>query len=192
MSNTRQQVPSNIYWRRRLAVLGGLVVLVVVVVLIIVRPGFAGTATPEPEPEIAVEVIKPPDCLPSQIELVAKTDQSSYGAGENPQLWLGVTNTSSLECTLGVGTDQQRYVVTSGDDRIWASDDCQTDSVPYDITLGPGETQETTALAWDRTRSTTETCEAERPVMPGGGASYHLGVSLGAVSSEETKQFLLN
>jgi len=89
MSNTRQQVPSNIYWRRRLTVLGGLVILIVVVVLIIVRPGFGGPGTPEPEPEVAVEVIKPPSCLPSQIELVAMTDQSSYDAGLNPQLWLG-------------------------------------------------------------------------------------------------------
>ena len=61
-----------------------------------------------------------------------------------------------------------------------------------EITVAPNEGQETTALPWDRTRSTPDTCNDERPVMPGGGASYHLTVSLGDVSSPETKQFLLD
>lgn len=187
-------VPQSVYWRRRFAVLGGLVAVIIVVVLIIVRPGFGNSAAeaPEPDPEVAVEVLTPPDCLPGQLELVAKTDQSSYASGEAPQLWLSVTNVSSQECTLAVGTDQQRYVITSGDDQIWASDDCQEISNPMEITLAPNEVQETTALPWDRTRSTPDTCNDERPVMPGGGASYHLTVSLGDVSSPETKQFLLD
>jgi hypothetical protein len=194
MSQVNHSLPSSVYWRRRLVVLGGLFVVIAVIVLIIVRPGFGTTATdPEPAGDPVAEVVTVANCLPSQIELVAKTDQSTYDSGIAPQLWLSVTNTSSVECTVAVGTDQQRYVVTSGDDQIWASDDCQTTSAPMEITLTPGEQQETTALQWDRTRSTPETCDdVARPTMPGGGASYHLEVFLGDVGSGDTKQFLLN
>jgi len=183
-----------VYRRRRLAVLGGLLAVIVVIVLIIVRPGFGGPQTAEPDPseDIMLEVVAPPDCLPTQLELVAKTDQSSYDSGVQPQVWLAVTNTSSLECSVAVGTERQRYVITSGEDQIWASDDCQEVSAPLEIVLGPGESQETGSIPWDRTRSTPDTCDGERPTMPGGGSSYHLRVSLGEVSSQETKQFLLN
>ena len=192
MSQAQRPVSATVYWRRRLAVLGGLVAVIGVVVLIIVQPGSGGTPAPEPETSVALPVVAPPDCLPSQIELTAMTDQSNYSSGVAPQLWLRVTNISGLECTMAVGTDQQRYVITSGDDQIWASDDCQTTSVPMDITLAPGEAQETTPLAWDRTRSAADTCEADRPAMPGGGASYHLTIYLGDIASAETKQFLLD
>jgi hypothetical protein len=172
--------------------LGGLAAIIGVVVLIIVQPGSGGTSSPEPETEMALPVAVSPDCLSSQIELTARTDQSNYSPGVAPQLWLRVTNISGLECTIAVGTDQQRYVVTSGDDEIWASDDCQTAFVPMDITLAPGEAQETTPLAWDRTRSATDTCEGNRPEMKAEGSSYHLTTYLGDIVSAETKQFLLD
>ena len=127
------------------------------------------------------------------MELTAETNQSSYNAGIAPELWLSVKNISAVECSLSVGTDVQRYVVTSGDDQIWSSDDCQTIFNSAEVTLTPGQEQSTTSLSWDRTRSTPETCEdVTRPVMPGGGASYHLRVYLGDLQSKDTKQFLLN
>jgi hypothetical protein len=59
------------------------------------------------------------------------------------------------------------------------------------MTLAPGSEQETSAIPWDRTRSTPDTCDTNRPVMPSGGASYHLSVFLGDQESAATKQFLL-
>jgi hypothetical protein len=104
-----------------------------------------------------------------------------------------VKNISSTECTLAVGTDVQRYVITSGDDQIWASDDCQKIRTPFEITAEPGVENETEPLPWDRTRSTPQTCDSpSRPLMPGGGASYNLRVYLGEVASEEARRFFLN
>ncbi len=182
------------YWRRRLVVLGGLLVVIAVIVLIVVGPGFGqGGNNPVATELEMVEEIAPPDCLPSQLELTARTDKQTYEPSEVPQMWLMVKNISTAECTLAVGTDVQRYVITSGEDQIWASDDCQKIQTPLDMVAKPGVENETEALTWDRTRSTPETCDSpSRPVMPGGGSSYHLRVSLGDVSSVETRQFLLN
>ena len=192
MSQAQRPLPASVYWRRRLVVFGGLLAVIAVIVLIVVRPGFGTTAEPvEEEVTEELAVVEVPNCLPSQLELTARTDQTSYDAGVNPQLWMGVKNISAVECSVDVGTDVQKYVVSSGPDLIWSSDDCQTDSVPFEITLPPGSEQETSSIPWDRTRSTPDTCGGERPAMPAGGASYHLTVHLGSLESAETKQFLL-
>ena len=191
MSQAQRPLPASVYWRRRLVVFGGLLAVIAVVVLIVVRPGFGTTAEPAEEITEELAVVEVPTCLPSQLEITARTDQSSYEAGMNPQLWMGVKNVSAVECRVNVGTDVQKYVISSGPDLIWSSDDCQTGAVPYEITLAPGSEQETTSIPWDRTRSAPETCNGERPTMPAGGASYHLSVELGSLTSAETKQFLL-
>jgi len=198
MSQVRRPLPASVYWRRRIVVLGGLLAIVAIIVLIVVRPGFgSGASAPTPAPVEVEETLVIPPCLPAQLQLSAMTDKLRYDAGEAPQLWLMVKNTSSTQCVLQVGTDVQRYVITSGPqsspDQIWASDDCQKIRTPYEITLRPGQEMGTEAIPWDRTRSTPQTCDSpSRPLMPGGGASYHLRVYLGELSSAETRQFLLN
>ena len=194
MAGVQRPLPRSVYRRRRLAVLGGLLAVIVVVVLIIVRPGFGEPAPQEvdeadPTPEVT-EVV--PACEPGQIQLTANTNEVRYNPGEIPQLWLTVENIGFVECSLEVGTNVQEYRITSGSDRIWSSKDCQRGGVPLTITLPPGESRSTEAIPWDRTRSSETTCDDARPIMPGGGASYHLRVFLGDLQSEETRQFILN
>jgi hypothetical protein len=192
MSQVRP-LPASVYRRRRIVVLGGLLLIVAVIALIIVRPGFGvEQAAVEPEDTGMLEVVEIPSCLPSQIELVAKTDQTTYSPGAIPQLWLSVTNTSSVDCRLQVGTDVQKYLITSGPEEIWVSTDCQETSEPLWQTLRAGEQQETISISWNRVRSSPETCDsASRPAVKAEGASYHLRVFLGSVASQDTKQFIL-
>lgn len=193
MSQVSRPLPPSVYWRRRLVVLGGLLVIIVVVSLIIVGPGFGQGGATEAPPTEVVEVEEPPDCMPGQLELTARTDKLRYAAGEQPQLWFTVKNISTTECTLSAGTDIQRYVITSGPDQIWASDDCQTMRTPYRTPLKPGEEDGNPPIPWDRTRSTPETCDSpSRPQAKAAGASYHLRVYLGNAESAETRQFLLD
>jgi hypothetical protein len=194
MSGYQQPLPPSVYRRRRLAVFGGLLALVVVIVLIIVRPGFGETAQPggdeaEMEEEVAAP---PPPCTASQISLTAQTDASRYNPGDFPQLWLKVENVGFADCELEVGALAQEYLITSGTDRVWSSKDCQEGGEMSKIVLKPGETRETSSIVWDRTRSSETTCDDARPIMPGGGATYHLRVFLGEFQSEETRRFILN
>ena len=175
--------------------LGGLLALVVVIVLIIVRPGFGENAQPEVDEEEIVEVEEaapPPPCTSSQIKLTAHTEVARYNPGEIPQLWMTIENVGFAECEIDVSTTKQEFRITSGSDRIWSSADCQQGGVPMTITLQPGQSRSTESISWDRTRSSATTCDEARPIMPGGGASYHLRVFLGDFQSEETRQFILN
>lgn len=194
----------SVYLRRRLIVLLGIVAVIAAVTLMIIRPGSnSGSAgevskvevpsdlSEKPETPAADEEATTPMCDSNALAVTAETDQGSYGPGEIPQLSLTVTNTSKEKCIADLGTAGMSFTVTSGADEVWRSTDCQTakDSLP--VELAAGETLETETIAWDRTRSSTETCEITRDPVWADGASYHLSASVAGVKSETTAQFLL-
>ncbi len=196
--------PASVYWRRRLVLLFGFVAVIAVVVLIVVRPG-AGSATgsgsaPDGQAGGGSASSSAPDdgaaadgtCDPDRISLGAITDAANYGAEQQPLLSMSIMNSGSEPCRFDVGTADMEYVITSGDDRIWSSKDCQTDPASDLRELEPGVALTTAPIPWDRTRSTTDTCAGERPAVGAGGASYHLDVTLGEAASEDTRQFILN
>src|SRR5690606_29196167 len=104
---------------------------------------------------------------------------------------MSITNNGAVACVMDVGTDLQVYEITSGSELYWKSTDCQTEETPQKVALEPGVAQSTTPIPWDRTRSSAATCTSERPPVTAGGASYHLTVHLGELTSEDTAQFLL-
>ncbi|MFF2634203.1 hypothetical protein ACFVR6_15075 [Microbacterium sp. NPDC058021] len=133
------------------------------------------------------------ECERSAIEVTGLTDKTSYAAGEKPQLTISLTNTGAEACTLNVGTTTQVFTISSGDDVWWRSTDCQTEPSDQTVTIDAGQSvTSVTPLTWDRTRSSVSTCgETDRQTAPGGGASFHLRVSIGGVDSSESTQFLL-
>jgi hypothetical protein len=52
--------------------------------------------------------------------------------------------------------------------------------------MEPGVTRQTEAITWDRTRSSTDTCDGTRPAAVAGpdGPTYKLQVRLGTLESE--------
>ncbi len=210
MSSIRNPVgpqPPNVYWRRRLIVLIGIVAVIVVILLIVFAPkggspSAADTKTPSPH---ATDPNPDPSftggatdaasgaCAPSVITITPITDAASYAAGTQPQLSMSITNSGAKACSIDVGTKAQDYIITSGADSIWNSADCQTDATSSVQTLQPGKTLTTQPFPWSRTRSSKDTCSAPNPAqVTAGGASYHLQVKLGNVTSKGTKQFVLN
>lgn len=191
---------SRVYWRRRLLVGLGLVAVIIVIILIIVKPG-SGTPAPTPKPGTtnssgtpSSTSTNPADataCDPAKVTVEASTDSTSYDAGVNPALSFTLKSLMTTPCTLAVGTDVQEYKVTSGDELIWTSKDCQTDNVPATIVLQPGVPKAGPAITWDRTRSSTDTCNSTRDPVIAGGASYHLTVVVGSLTSTNDRQFLL-
>ena len=133
----------QVYRRRRLVVLLGLIAVVIAVVLIIVRPGGAqgepdtsgaptaspvGTPEPTTIPTEATAADGDP-CSPEQITVEPITDKTVYEAGEQPQLSVTITNTGKNVCVLNAGTAAQVFTIKSGDEQYWTSTDCQTDAV---------------------------------------------------------------
>lgn len=142
-------------------------------------------STPDPSVEPTIGA-----CATRDIAVFALTDQAEYGAGENPQLTIELTNEGTASCYLNVGTTQQVFVITSGSDMWWRSTDCQTEPSDQVVQLDPGQTISSAApLVWDRTRSSPETCDAGRQnALPG---TYHLSVVVGGIGADDPARFVL-
>ena len=197
-------LPKSVYWRRRAVLL--VVLLAIIAIIAIIAWPRGGGATPSPAPGAGAgsgATSSPPTagatggpvdgdvCDPSKIDITAETDASNYDAGVNPQLWLTITSRQTTECVLSAGTDVQEYRITSGDELIWSSVDCQVDPVAFEQILKPGVPVSAPPITWDRTRSSPDTCDAEREPVIAEGASYHLEVTVGDLESKTSKQFLL-
>jgi hypothetical protein len=204
MSTFRNPVgpqPTKIYWRRRLVVILGLLAVIVIISLIVFRPGNdkpQTAADTKPSSSATPASTEAPagddaECAEGVVDVVPITDAGDYGADQQPLLSLSITNTGTTACTFNAGTDAQEYVVTSGEEKIWSSKDCQTEPVANAQVLEPGVALTTTPFPWDRTRSAADTCDStDRPSVTAGGASYHLEVTINGVTSADTKQFILN
>lgn len=219
MSSLRHPVGPEkpvVYWRRRALVLGALLVVVLVVVLIVVGRGNGATsAAPSasasagagagsgagassagsagsgsgssrsaaPKPAAA----DGSTCTKDQIVLTPVLDKSAYGSTEDPKIAMSIKNS----CHLDLGSAQQVLTISSGQEQYWSSKDCQTGGTNQDVTIKSGQTLTTPAIAWDRTRSSTSTCDSSRPAVTAGGASYHLQVAVGNLESKTSVQFIL-
>jgi len=151
----------------------------------------AADATNEPADD--ADAAAGPTCAAGDIELKPILDKSSYASTELPQIAMSITNTGGADCVIDLGSNQQKLVVSSGEEQYWSSKDCQVNGTDQDVTLTAGQTLETPAIAWDRTRSSTDTCDSEsREPVPAGGATYRLTVSVGDITSTDTAPMILN
>lgn len=208
-----------VYRRRRIVLLGGLIIVLaaigVLIWLLIAQPWAGAAERPEPTATASTSATPTPDetstdetpsadpttdesagpvaCEAEDVVVEAVTDADSYEAGVLPQLSIRLTNTGSTDCTMDVGSTTQVFTISSGDDVWWRSTDCQENPSSMLATLAAGATVESaTPVAWDRTRSSVETCADEnRPRATGGGASYHVDVQIGGFSSAGSTQILL-
>ncbi|MFT4214934.1 MAG: hypothetical protein QM622_09185 [Microbacterium sp.] len=150
----------------------------------------SATPTPTPTPTASSTETSLAACSTSSITVLAVTDQDSYGSGELPELSITLSNTSDTACLINVGTATQKFTITSGSDTWWRSTDCQSESSDQVVQLAAGQTvSSVTPLVWDRTRSSTTTCDDSRSNAPAG--YYNLSVSIGGIEAADTKAFQL-
>ena len=122
-----------------------------------------------------------PMCPDSAIKVSVATDALSYPAAVVPGLTISVTNTGSTACARDVGAGALGLLITSGQDRVWSSDDCQKAAPPQLRTIAPGTSQSQT-VAWTRHRS-DKACPTTAPAdaQPG---TYVLTGHAGGVTSK--------
>lgn len=154
-------------------------------------PAPSSNSTDAPADDAPAEVTA---CTADQVTVSAHTDKDTYAAGEKPKLSMTLENTSKVDCTLDVGTGEQLFQIASGKDVYWRSTDCQAQPTNQVVTITAGQKLPSSQpLTWDRTRSSADSCDSgERPGAPAGGASYHLTVEIGGITSTDTAQFILN
>lgn len=148
----------------------------------------SGASSPTPTASAAADGAA---CAKDQIELTPVVDKTSYGPTEDPKIAMSITNTGSNACHIDLGSAQQVLTISSGEEQYWSSKDCQTNGTDQDVTIKAGQKLTTPSIAWDRTRSSTTTCDSARASVTAGGASYHLSVAVGNIQSAKSVQFIL-
>ena len=139
-----------------------------------------------------------PNCNPAQIELVAQVGdengpRDSFGADALPSLWYEIVSTADTPCTFNVGSSVTFFTITSGDETIWSSRQCdRSGDADLVALLEPGIGKRSQPSEWLRVRSSQAGgCGAGQPEVVAGGASYHLRVEVNGVISQNKQQFLL-
>ncbi|MCW2543045.1 MAG: hypothetical protein JWM40_597 [Frankiales bacterium] len=165
-------LPAATYWRRR-----AVIVLAVLAVLLLGRSCLGGSsggnqAPSKPKPSASPSKTAAPSgaapaaCPDSAIKAEASTSESTYAIGSKPKLTLVISNTSSTACTRDMGSGAVEFIVFSGEDRVWSSDDCGSSTGASVVTLAPGARKEVT-FTWAGKRSKPACAGSHEAAKPG-------------------------
>jgi hypothetical protein len=177
----RGPLPPGVYWRRR-----GLTLLGVVLLVFLAsrscgsdgapRAGVSQTPAPSSSSPAVTKTAAPPKKTPSKsatptaatgpctkadLVLNARADADTYPGGRRPVLTIGIKNAGAAPCTYDVGQANREILVTSGNDRVWSSDDCSPGGAAQVVTLQPGAKPTEFSVTWSRQRSRPD-CAGER------------------------------
>jgi hypothetical protein len=139
------------------------------------RAGPTRTATARPGAKVTI-------CPAAAVAVRVHADARSYIGDRRPKFTLEFGNSSRTPCRLDVGPKALELVITSGDDRIWSSDDCYPSRESDVITFAPGKRQ-AVVVTWTRDRSAVG-CPKDRPAAKPG--TYVVTGRVGAVESDGT------
>ena len=148
--------------------------------------------TPTAETEAAPEELEISECLPGTVVVTAEIGDASgevdfdFNPTELPHMWYTITNNSGVDCKFNVGSAVTFFEVTSGNELIWTSRDCDRSSDTNEIgVLKAGATLASPPMPWEKVRSSDTGCGAGQTAVITGGASYFLSVEVNGVLSKE-------
>ena len=119
-----------------------------------------------------------PTC--TAIGVAVSADHTVYAAGVQPKFVLTVTNTSATPCKVDVGTAARGFVVTSGSDRIWSSQDCAKNEPNIQV-FAPKQAV-SYSHSWGLSRSSSAGCAAKgTEARPG---TYKVTAHVGGLTSD--------
>jgi hypothetical protein len=161
--------PPSVYWRRRLVLLGALVVLAALTAWVL-RPGAdkdekaaSGTGHPQTTSPNAAHVSLPPSttqptttqattpkssttksagaapCDQSKLKVAAVVSAPTFHVGDQPTLLLQVMNTGTVPCVQDLADSQVEMRVYNGESRVWGSHDCEIQPGTDARTLAVGQ-----------------------------------------------------
>ncbi|WP_214413250.1 hypothetical protein [Sphaerisporangium fuscum] len=193
----------DVYWRRRVSVLTGALVVVAVVAWACTSasggsddppdgrpkqesltqasppspPARGAAQAPAPVPDRARNPGEP--CGYGDLVLSLHGDSEVYSGGRRPRFMLSLVNIGQVECALDIGPRAVEMRITSGDDRVWSTADCVSGDHTEMRRLRRG-IPEVKIISWDRHRSAPD-CRAARPLARPG--TYVAAARLGSLTS---------
>lgn len=203
---TSKRLPPEVYTRRRIAVLVILVLLIALIwagitaIAAWLTPGSNDQMQlPEGMSESSVVVESGEPCPVGTIVVEAVVGNSegdsqlAFASDQTPHIWFTLTNTNSVDCTFNAGAKVQFFKITSGDQLIWTSKQCdRKDLEDTLVMLASSETIASPPQPWEKVFSSESGCGVEQSPVITGGASYFLDVEVNGELSTNSVQFVLN
>ncbi|HEV2888981.1 MAG TPA: hypothetical protein VGX28_01250 [Frankiaceae bacterium] len=184
----RGPLPPSVYWRRRLVTFGA-VLVVLALLLRACGGGGGGSVTPAPSTSptggatgatgprptgpsgptghATTPAAQVGPCPDTAIVVSARADAQTYPASRRPILTISIANKGAVPCTRDVGQAAREIRVTSGNARIWSSDDCSPGGGSQVVTLLPGAAPLTFSVTWSRRRSAPDCPAGAELAEPG-------------------------
>jgi hypothetical protein len=209
--NPRGPLAPGVYWRRRLVLFGAVLLLFVVGVYSCSRgddtqaannraaaasptpsvaptsPSVTPSATASPTPTKTREADPSAHCPDKSLSVQATTDAKRYPSGVRPVLTLSVTNTGRVACTRDLGQAARELRLSSGNDRVWSSDDCSPGGAADKTVLEPGA-KKSFSVTWSRRRSRPDCPAGQKIAAPG---TYRVTARLGDIVAPGTAFILM-
>ena len=165
----------EVYWRRRIIVLLGLVVVLTVIGKVIfggpdstpqaaTSPTSTPTAVTTPKLTHTVKAVPTTNptrrsvagtCRDADLKVTVSSAKHVTPVGQGLTLTLAVKNTSDKTCTRDLGSGANEVTITSGPALVWSTDHCNPSTASDVQTLRPGKTWSVNVI-WDGNISATK------------------------------------
>ncbi|MFF4607649.1 hypothetical protein ACFY12_33540 [Streptomyces sp. NPDC001339] len=112
---------------------------------------------------------KLPNCAYPKVELELESVKSSYAPDGKPKFELTVKNADGAACKVDLGQKASVLTITdaSGDDRVWASNDCPSGTAPTLLEV-PAKGSVKRTIEWDRRASSPQCVTPSSALVPNG------------------------
>ncbi len=91
-----------------------------------------------PSPDASAQANSTPDCRDSDITVTVATDKDAYPSGINPQITMTIASKAQADCVRDIGSSANEIKITSGDQNVWSSNDCDSSQASSRQVLTPG------------------------------------------------------
>ncbi len=197
MSGLREPVggqPPEVYWRRRIVAVIGLVLAFVVLYFLVFSPGGKDDKKETPGASTSPETSQSPNptsspapsgearaCTTADVQLTATANPQNFAAGALPLFDVAIKNSGASPCMLDTAAAGTELKITSGSDRIFSSLDCPADATinARQFLLAAGAS-DAFSVTWNRQRS-AEGCTAVTATPKAG--TYHALLTIQGISA---------
>lgn len=167
-------------------VLAVVVILIAALVFLITRL-FGGSKEAEPQPTTSSEQQQSessPDspCVPADLEVKLVSGPEAVEVGSEAEFEVAVINGGAEACTVDVGAESRVLTITSGNDRIWSSQDCASEDAASRLVLLRAGSEHTDTAVWDGARSDAD-CSQDLPKPRPG--TYQLKIEIPGAEAAE-------